>query len=215
MRTTSVLGYARVSTPQQDTAAQNAAIRADCERRGWHLVEVIEDGARSGATLDRPGFRAALARIEAGEVDGLVFARLDRVTRSFMDLASILAWFTERQAKLVAIDLGIDTSRPEGRLVAHVIGAVAEWERETIGLRTRESLAALREQGRPTGRPAVADVPELAARIRGMHGDGMTLSGIARTLNAEGVPTLRGAREWRASSVQTITGYRRPRSNRR
>lgn len=219
MRTTTpttVLGYARVSTPKQDIAAQEAAMRDYCRHRdGWDLLDVIADEAKSGATLEREGFKRALQRIEAGEADGLIVARLDRVTRSFMDLASVLAWFTECDASLIAIDLGIDTSHPAGRLVANVIGAVAQWERETIGIRTREGLAALRAQGRPTGRPAVADMPEVAARIRDMHAEGMTLSAIARTLNAEGVPTLRGAKQWRASSVQTATGYRRPQKARR
>lgn len=211
MRTDGFLGYARVSTPQQDTAPQLVAMRDECKRRGWLLLDVIEERASAGATLQRPGFRAALDRIEAGEASGLVVAHLDRVTRSFMDLADVLGWFSARRdVSLIAIDLGIDTSRPDGRLVAQVVGAVAEWERAMIATRTREGLAARRAQGRPTGRPAVADKPELCARIRAMHSGGMTLSAIARRLNAEKVPTLRGAAEWRPSSVQTACGYRRP-----
>lgn len=212
---TTVLGYVRVSTSTQTAAAQVAAIRAECERRGWDLVGVAEDHARSGATLDRPGLIEALDRIAGGEADGLVAAALDRVSRSTIDLAELLAWFTEHGAMLVALDLGMDTSSPAGRLVATVIGAVAEWERETIRVRTREGMAFRRAQGRPTGRPAVADRPELADRIRTMRQAGMSLRKIADTLNEEGVPTLRGAERWRASSVQTASGYRRPYAARR
>lgn len=210
-----VLGYVRVSTPEQNVASQAAAIRAECDRRGWQLLDVIEDHAQSAATLNRPGLAAALERIAAGEAHGLVAARLDRVSRSTIDLADLLAWFTERGSMLVALDLGIDTSSPSGRLVATVIGAVAEWERETIATRTREGLAIVRAQGRPTGRPSVADRPELTARIRAMRGAGMSMQAIADTLNAEGVPTLRGASQWRPSSVQTASGYRRPPATRR
>lgn len=80
---------------------------------------------------------------------------------------------------------------------------------------TKEGLAAVRAQGRPIGRPAVGDRPELGNRIRGMREDGMTLQAICDQLNAEGVPTARGASVWRPSSVQSILGYeRRPRRRR-
>jgi DNA invertase Pin-like site-specific DNA recombinase len=212
---TSVLGYARVSTSEQSVEAQETAIRDECKRRGWQLLDVIVDHAHSGDTLDRPGLRTALSRIARGDAAGLVSARLDRVSRSTIDLGDLLVWFKDRRAMLVALDLGIDTSTASGRLVATVIGAVAEWERDTIAARTREGLAVIRAQGRPIGRPAVADNPELAARIRSMHDAGMSLRTIAKQLNTEGVPTLRGAAQWRPSSVQTAVGYRRPPVQRR
>jgi DNA invertase Pin-like site-specific DNA recombinase len=152
----------------------------------------------------------ALQRISSGEAVGLVAARLDRVARSAIDLADILAWFTRHGVMLVALDLGIDTSSPSGRLVASVIGAVAEWERDTIAARTRDGLAVVRAEGRPTGRPAVTDRPDLTARIKTLRASGMTLQAIADVLNDERVPTLRGASAWRPSSVQTAAGYRRP-----
>jgi hypothetical protein len=95
--------------------------------------------------------------------------------------------------------------------VANVISAVAECEGDIIAQRTGAALHALRAQGKPISRPAAADHPELRDRIRQMREDGMTFQAIADTLNAEGLPTLRGGAHWRVSSVQSAAGYVRPR----
>jgi DNA invertase Pin-like site-specific DNA recombinase len=92
---------------------------------------------------------------------------------------------------------------------------VAEWERDIIGARTREGLAAARAQGRTISRAAVADNPKLRARIERMRARGMTLQAIADKLNREGVPTLRGAKAWRPSSVQAAAGYKRRKARRK
>lgn len=91
------------------------------------------------------------------------------------------------------------------------MATIAQWERRAISERTRAALRALRAQGKATGRPAVADDPDLTERIRHLREDrGLTLRQIADHLNAAGVPTLRGAARWTHSSVQTAAGYRRP-----
>lgn len=209
-----VLAYARVSTQEQaehgyGLEAQETAIRETCQRRGFELVELVRDEGESGKTLERPGLRRMLERLAAGEAEGLVVAKLDRLSRSVVDFGLLLEWCAEAEVTLVALDLGVDTSTPGGRLVANVLASVAEWERDTIAGRTRDGLAAVRAQGKPTGRPAVADRPELAERIRAMREQGLTLQAIADTLTAEGVPTARGARRWGVSSVQTAAGWRR------
>ena len=111
---------------------------------------------------------------------------------------------------LVAIDVGIDTSTPEGRLATEALAGVGSIERERISAGTRHGMAAARARGQRQGPIAVADVPELHARIARMREDGMTLQAIADVLNDEGVPTLRGGAKWRPSSVQRAAGYRRP-----
>jgi DNA invertase Pin-like site-specific DNA recombinase len=93
-------------------------------------------------------------------------------------------------------------------MIATVIVAVAQWERDSTAERTKAALAALRARGKPTGRPAVEDIPALAARIREMRKT-MTLQGIADRLNDEGVPTIRGGSQWRRNSVATACGYKR------
>src|SRR4051794_5751627 len=112
-----VLGYARVSTAEQadnghGLDAQEAAIRTECGRRGWVLLEVVRDEGISGRDLDRPGVRTVLERIAAGEAGALVVAKLDRLSRSLVDCVSVFAWFRDVDAGLVALDLGVDTTTP-------------------------------------------------------------------------------------------------------
>lgn len=95
-------------------ASQEAAVRAACERNGWHLLEFVTDEGQSGKDLRRPGLSRALEIVATGEASGLVAAKLDRITRSLLDFASLVPWFDEVGATLVALDLGIDTSTPGG-----------------------------------------------------------------------------------------------------
>lgn len=210
-----IIAYVRVSTAEQAASglgleAQQATIKRECEHRGWRIVQTIRDEGHSGGTLARPGVREALERIAAGGADGLIVAKLDRLTRSTLDFALLVEWFVEADAALVALDLAVDTSSPGGEMLATVMAAFAQWERKVIAQRTRDALAELRAQGKPAGRPAVADNQALAERIRQMRRDqGMTLQAIADTLNHEGTPTLRGGKEWRPSSVENAAGYKR------
>lgn len=215
-----MLAYLRVSTDEQAMSglgleAQEAVVRRAFEYRGWELVDVVRDEGVSGSTLNRAGLRAALERIVAGDVDGLVVSKLDRLTRSMRDFCEIGDWFEEAGATLVMLEPDVDTSTPAGRAVAHVLVAFAQMERGMIGDRTKVALAAKRARGEPTGRPAIADNAELVARIQQLHGDGHCLSEIARLLTAEGWPTVRGGRVWRASALQRIVGYERPPARRR
>jgi DNA invertase Pin-like site-specific DNA recombinase len=215
-----MLGYARVSTAEQGAsglglAAQRQAIEQESSRRGWELVEVISDAGASGKDLDRPGLLRALKVIANRKADGLVAAKLDRISRSVVDFGTLLEWFEDHKAVLVALDLQIDTSTPGGKLVANVFAAVAEWERGVIGERTRLALGALRANGLPICRASVADDNELAERVRGLREAGWTRQAICDVLNSEAVPTPRGGALWRPSSLQAVEGYVRPRKRRR
>lgn len=215
-----VLGYIRVSTAEQAASgyglkAQEKEIRDAAKRRGWNLVEIVKDEGVTGKSLERPGLRSALERIAAGEAEGLVVAKLDRLSRSTVDFGMLLEWFLEADASFVAVDFDLDTSTPGGRLVANVMMAVAEWEADTISARTAAGLAAARADGNAIGPAAVSDRPELARRIQELAGEGLSLRAIAAKLNEDKVATLRGGKEWRVSSVQTALGYRRPKRRRR
>lgn len=214
-----LIGYLRVSTAEQAVSglgleAQEAQLRAEFAHQGWELVELIRDEGESGGSMKRPGLRRALEAIAAGHADGLVVAKLDRLTRSVVDFAVMVDWFLAAEASLVALDFKLDTETPSGRLVANVIMAVADWERATIAARTTASLQAKRARGESIGRPAVVDRPDLAARIVSLRADGLSLQAICDQLNADGVPTPRGAPMWRRSSVQSAAGYTRPRPRR-
>jgi DNA invertase Pin-like site-specific DNA recombinase len=211
-----VIGYVRVSTSEQaesglGLAAQESAIRSHCSRQAWQLIGIVHDDGASAKDLDRPGLSSALQRIADGEAVGLVAAKLDRLSRSVVDFANLMRWCDDARCALVALDMGVDTSTPAGRLVANVMSAVAEWERETISQRTRDAAAVRRSQGANMGRPGVRDSrPDLADRIQAERTAGSTWQAIADRLNAEGIPTVRGGLQWRVSSVQSAAGYVRP-----
>jgi DNA invertase Pin-like site-specific DNA recombinase len=206
-----VIGYVTVSDDPGTGKAERSwgAIEAKCERSGWNLLEIVHD-RENRRIRERPGLRYALERIVDRGADGLVVSDLHRLSHSIVDLGALLAWFRDAHATLVALDLGIDTSTPEGDHVAATIIALGKYEHERIVSRTRIGLAEVRGRRSSQGRPAVSDRPELMERIASMRAQKMTLQAIADQLNAEGVPTLRGGAKWRPSSIQATLGYRRP-----
>ncbi len=139
---------------------------------------------------------------------------MDRLSRSLADLLAVVEWLDAADAVFVALDLGADSTTPAGRMMLHMLGVLAEFERDRTLERTIDALAALRANGQSISGPSVVDRPELAERIVSMRAKGRTFRAIADVLNAEGVPTMRGGTEWRVSSVQAATGYRRPRARR-
>jgi peptidoglycan hydrolase-like protein with peptidoglycan-binding domain len=195
------VGY--VAVPQTGEEAkvevrrQIAAMDAECERRGWRLIEVARDiGAVRPSALDRPGLSYALERLAGRGAPCLIVAELSQLGSSPAGLARIVRSLREQGVHLVAVDVDLDTAAAGGRIAADALLSIDE--------------VGTRRGGRP-GRPAVDDLPALKAHIVAMRSAGMTLQAIADRLNQEGVPTLRGGREWRPSSVQVAAGYRRPR----
>ena len=213
--TVRALGYVSVpSTAAADGGvleAQAEAIGRLCAQRGWqllHLVRDIENGHPKG--MERPGLLYALERIAQGEASCLVVSELERLSRSAADLGRIVDWLDQRDGRLVAIDLRLDTGSAQGRLTARTLVAVGQWEGRRIAQQTKKGLAAARARRAATGRPAVEDIPALKQRIVQMRQAGMTLQAIADQLNQQNTPTLRGGQKWRPSSVQAAAGYRRP-----
>lgn len=203
-----VLGYARVSSEEQaesgaGLAAQRRAIRDACAARGYELVEIVQDAGWSGKSLDRPGIAAALARLDSGEVAALVVSKLDRLSRSLIDFAGLMERSRREGWALIALDLGVDTTTPAGELVANVMASVAQWERRTIGARTKEALAARREAGVRLGRPRTMS-DEVVGRIVAERERGLSLPAIANLLNAEKVPTAQDGAKWYPSTVRKV-----------
>jgi DNA invertase Pin-like site-specific DNA recombinase len=208
---TPVIGYLMMSGDERHARDHaEAAIVQTCALARWQLVEIVRDRETSGRSLERPGITYALSRIAWGEARALVVGDITRVCRSIVDLGALVEWFADADAVLIAVDLGVDTSTAEGQKVAEVIMRLAAAEHDRIADRTRERLANLKAEGRAIGRPAVGDWPELRRRILAMRKAKMSLQAIADTLNAEGIPTVRGGARWRPSSVQRTLGYRRP-----
>lgn len=205
-----VVGYTRVSTADQGENgggldAQRTAIEAECSRRGW-VLDRIEADTLSGKTARRPGLQRALAACRKGEVSGVVVAKLDRLSRSMIDFAGLLEDARKRGYNVVALDLGVDLSTSSGKLVANVMASVAEWEREVIGERTKDGIAAKRAAGTlkgPIGRPR--SMPgKTRRRISMMRARGMTFTAIADELNAEGVPTAHGGVRWWPATIRAV-----------
>ena len=138
-----LIGYARVSTQDQNLDLQHAALKdAGCDR--------IYDDHRS-AGRERPGLIAALDQARAGDV--ILVWRLDRLGRSLSDLITIIKELESREIGFRSLTEAIDTTTTGGRLVFHIFGALAEFERELIRERTAAGLASAREKGRVGGRP--------------------------------------------------------------
>ena len=152
------IGYARISTDDQRLALQLDALNAaGCEK-------IFRDKA-SGAKSERPGLEEALDYVRSG--DTLVVWRLDRLGRSLKHLIETVARLEERDVSFQSIEEAIDTNSSGGRLIFHIFGALAEFERNLLRERTQAGLEAARTRGRRGGRPRALDKKqaELAFRL--------------------------------------------------
>jgi site-specific DNA recombinase len=216
------IGYVRVSTDKQadrgvSLEAQAEKIRAMAVVHGTELLDIIVDGGESAKSLNRPGMARLLTLVDSGEVQAVIIAKLDRLTRSVKDLCTLLDRFTRRGVTLISVAESLDTGSAAGRLVLNIMTAVSQWEREAIGERTRDAMSHKRNQGERVGNIAygyrlagdgvhVEDDPaEQAAliEIRRLRGHGVTLRGIAAALNHRAYRTRRGT-AWRLESVARI-----------
>jgi DNA invertase Pin-like site-specific DNA recombinase len=173
------IGYARVSTDEQNIDMQRRALR----RSG--CVEIFHDKC-SGADFNRPGLSRALERLRAG--DTLVIWKLDRLGRSLRRLLEIVGVLHRRRIELESLSERIDTSSPGGLLFFHVMAALAEFERALISERTREGISAAVLRGERIGRrKALSDQELESARLRLSKGE--RVAAVARSL-AVGRSTL-------------------------
>jgi site-specific DNA recombinase len=227
---TRVIGYVRVSSKEQvdegvSLAAQRAKLQAYAIAMDLQLVGIEEDAGLSAKTLTgRAGLARALQLLESGGADGILVAKLDRLTRSVRDLGFLVDQYFASASKwsLLSVADSIDTRTAAGRLVLNVLTSVAQWEREATAERTRDALAHLKAEGvliggEPLGlrrtegidhdgrRVVVHDTPEMQAvqRIRDLRAAGHSLRHIARVLRSENRPTKRGGR-WAAATVGRV-----------
>lgn len=138
-----VLGYARVSTGDQDVAGQTLRLK----QAG--ATKIFTD-VKSGKNMERPGLVELLAYARAG--DTLAIVRLDRLGRSLAELLTTVTMLREREIALLSLEEKIDTSSAAGELVFHVFGAIAHFERRLISERTKDGIAAARAKGKRPGR---------------------------------------------------------------
>ena len=192
-------------TPERD-------IERACERFGWQLVEIVHDDDNDEAgILERPVLAAALERIAGGEARGLVVNDARMLSRS-ADFSKFVEWFRESDAALIALDLGLDTSTPEGHRVATALITLNGWAGQWIASRTRREVVDVHDRGNAPRRLPVKDRAAVLERIGALHESGLEVQEIADQLNDDGVRTLFGAAKWWPSSVQTALRYWRARS---
>lgn len=228
MKCTKAIVYCRVSTSGQ--AEEGVSIDGQEDRllgfarvMDIEVVEVIKDAGVSARSLERPGLQRALAMVEEGVANAVLISKLDRLTRSVKDLAHLIEkYFMGDEVALISLGESVDTRTAGGRLVLHVLGSVAEWERSVVAERTREALAHLRRRGvamggAPLGKKygdvvdehghrvveRVEEELRVVQRIHELRAAGRSLRAIATTLTTEGVKTKLGGR-WHPQSVARV-----------
>lgn len=174
-----LIGYARVSTDDQNLALQLSALKeAGCER-------IFSDKA-SGASANRPGLGEALSFLR--EKDTLVVWKLDRFGRSVKGLVDLVAELEKRQVNFRSLTDSIDTGTPSGRFFFHVMASLAQMERELMVERTQAGLAAARQRGRVLGRKRLMTDSKVESAKK-LLANGVSPHEVAKNLGVS-VPTL-------------------------
>lgn len=155
-QTVRAVAYVRVSSEQQAESGlsleyQREKCRALANVHDYELVDIIIDAGESAASLERPGMARVLALVNARQIEAVLVAKLDRITRSVRDLSDLLETFSRHHVALVSASESLNTETAGGRMVLNVMMSVAQWERETIGERTRDALLAKRRRGERAG----------------------------------------------------------------
>lgn len=150
-----MFGYSRVSTEEQAASgngldAQRTAIDAAADQRGWDMEHYTDAGV-SGKVIG-PQLQEVLQLLANGQGDGLVVAKLDRLSRSIINAANVIEYAQAQGWSLVLLDIGVDLTTAAGRMVAHNVMGFAQYERELIGERTKAALAAKKARGERLGR---------------------------------------------------------------
>ena len=187
-------------------------------------ADAVEEAGFSAKTLKRPGISGILEAIKAGQVQTLVVWRLDRLTRNLRDLLDLVECFDRHKVALVSVMEQLDTGSPMGRLMLSMLGAVAQWERESIaervklGIRHRKSLGGFTGGHVPTATAVIGGpgtrklVPDpqwgaIASQAWQRVTDGSSLAEAAAWLTAQGVPPPRAGSKaaihtWNKQNVQ-------------
>ena len=167
-----ILGYARVSTQQQDLDSQKARLTAA------GAIRIFED-VISGKIFKRPGLEALIAYARPNDL--LCVVRLDRLGRSLKELLETVEYLKECKIGLMSLEEKIDTSSAAGELVFHVFGAIAHFERRLISERTKDGINAARLKGKIPGRPTL-DKEKLTSALKLIE-SGLSPTAAAKQLN--------------------------------
>ena len=147
--------YIRVSTEEQNTALQEDALRSYCGIRGWHSPAPLffVDHGESGAKASRPALDRMLDLVRVGELDVVLTWKFDRIGRSKAHLIDLLHEFKERNVDFISVVEAVDTTTPMGKMIFTILAGLAEFERDTLIMRTKAGLDAAKARGKVLGRP--------------------------------------------------------------
>lgn len=223
------VGYIRVSTEEQakegiSLDTQKDRISAFAHAKGWQLGELYQDEGFSAKNLNRPAVQRLIEAAGNGFFDVVIIYKLDRLTRNVRDLGYLIEDVFERNGiGFTSVQDSFDSTTASGKLILNVLGSVAQWERDIISERTKDSLQYKLENGEYLGAPPLGFRAEgkdlqkvdqelqVIQRIRELRGNGrkrLSLAGIARRLNQEGWQSKRGGRFYH-STVSYILRNRR------
>jgi DNA invertase Pin-like site-specific DNA recombinase len=205
-----VIGYCRVSTEEQVASglglkAQEQAIQAECESRRLKLCAVyVDDGVCGTVPPDqRPGLAKAITALDHGEGSILMVAKVDRLGRSFADLA-LLTPLAERAGwSIICLNSPLDTSTSSGQAMARMMAVFAALERDLISERTTAALAVKKAQGIQLGKPSRV-TPEARKRLKALRAKGCTWQAIADQMNADDIPSGSGVPAWTAAAARRL-----------
>ncbi len=169
--------YARVSSEQQDTELQIRELTEFAKSKGWEAYRIYEEKI-TGTTANRPQLKQMLADMQTGKFSLVLVWKLDRFARSLKDLLSLLETLQDCRVDFISMKDQIDLSTPAGRLMAHLIGAFAEFEASLIRERVRAGLANAKKKGRKLGRRKERD----DEAIRQLRSVGLSIRQIATKL---------------------------------
>ena len=228
-----VAGYIRVSTEEQalngkSLKMQRDSIKAFAQSQGWELVKIYEDDGYSATTLHRPALQELLKDIKDSKWSSLLVYRIDRLTRHLKHLLELVELLEKNEIGFTSVTESFNTQTPNGKLVLHILGTVAEWERATIAKRTQDTLENLARNGKHIGRPPLGfkangnglTIDETAlktfrliSKLRGQGRWKKSYREVASELNDQKIPTIGGGCQWNASTLHyilnnpTLKGY--------
>lgn len=172
--------YSRVSTSHhgQNPEVQVHELRRYCEARGWTIAHEIVDHGFSGGTDSRPGLKQLVSLVRERKIDVVVVVKMDRLFRSLKHLVSTLEEWQATGVQFVATKDNIDYTTPAGRLLAQILGSLAEFEKSLLVERTMLGLEHARRSGKTLGRPKTRD----DAKIQALRSQGLSYTAIQKQL---------------------------------
>lgn len=175
--------YARVSTDKQAVDMQLAELQAYLKKREWEIYQEYIDQGYTGGNTKRPAFSQMMEDARKRKFDVLVVWKLDRLGRSLKDLINTLDELGVLGIDFISYENQLDTSTPTGKLVFHVIGAVAEFEKDIMRERVKAGLENAKRKGKRLGRPPISD--GLLEKAKALRKEGLSFRKIGKRLGVD------------------------------